>query len=481
MAHLSGHDLVLSDFVRHTSADPGLARDLLEVVIPLTDAERQLLPIHFAVDPQLNWLWGKDDENDERVKLLEKTEEEKVYLLNRYLDVVLVPVSFSDQTTENHRDKPDDKFEGSKSTNWSQDSLDKVPKGNGKGPKHKVGIASNMKALFKKNLPGKKSKKKKNSECSDDGSSSGQSSLSGNSVEKHRDKKFENVDDLQQTNFIVAAKLSTKRHHFQQEMVENYMKHAEERFLKDKDFKHKHALEQKRLQDMRGKPTKCITPKCDKYGTEDTNYLCSSCYARHKKASVYAHPARSNSYNPPKAPTPSGADVGLHVPHQQHLEKRHSTSESASNSRTVIDEYIDTLNVKTHVNQGSSVVTDISKGPIPITNPAHSLSTTNSSHKPDAATYEKRCSENDLNPAIMDQVHFGAKASYLTDSPKAGNLTQNPAYKGVTTSKISKKKTVPKQCKAPNCAFYGTDETDHYCSRCFQERNRTRAMMFSTK
>lgn len=30
-------------------------------MIPLTDSEHKLLPVHFAVDPGKDWQWGKDD------------------------------------------------------------------------------------------------------------------------------------------------------------------------------------------------------------------------------------------------------------------------------------------------------------------------------------------------------------------------------------------------------------------------------------
>lgn len=37
---------------------------LSAVVIPLTDSEHKLLPLHFAVDPGKDWEWGKDDTNN---------------------------------------------------------------------------------------------------------------------------------------------------------------------------------------------------------------------------------------------------------------------------------------------------------------------------------------------------------------------------------------------------------------------------------
>lgn len=34
------------------------------VVIPLTDSDHKMLPLHFAVDPGEDWEWGKDDSDN---------------------------------------------------------------------------------------------------------------------------------------------------------------------------------------------------------------------------------------------------------------------------------------------------------------------------------------------------------------------------------------------------------------------------------
>lgn len=40
---------------------------LSPAVIPLTDSEHKLLPLHFAVDPGKGWEWGKDDNDNVRL------------------------------------------------------------------------------------------------------------------------------------------------------------------------------------------------------------------------------------------------------------------------------------------------------------------------------------------------------------------------------------------------------------------------------
>ncbi|XP_070541804.1 OTU domain-containing protein 7B-like [Ptychodera flava] len=451
------------------------------VVIPLTDAERKLLPIHFAVDPGPQWNWQKDGENQDKLKRLKLSEDQKIDLLNRYLDVILVPVTFPDHVnslkkeTSEKMETGSNKSDENKSTNGSYDSLDKTNKGTtGKGAKQKAGAFATMKTkLFGGK---KKNPRKKNSDSSDDGSSSGQSSVSGTVTDKPKDRKLQSCDDLRNENFIVAAKLSNKRQHIQQEMVENYLKTAEERHHREQEARRQQGNGQRRLGNA--KPTKCISPKCDMYATADTNYLCSSCYAKHKRAAEYTTPGRSNSYNPPYEGTKGTSGTNLDV--QKPLEKRFSApsnvvSGEINSQRSPVDNYISTLPAGTKSN-GSNAVTDVQGGPIPHRNPAVH---TRKSNMPEMDEIEVLNDEDDLNPAVMDQVQFRSQpqASYARDT---GNLTGNPAYKGVTTSKITMR-SVPKPCKAPSCQFYGTEETDFYCSACFRERKRTRAMMFSYK
>lgn len=44
-----------------------LSLSSVSAVIPLTDSEHKLLPLHFAVDPGKDWEWGKDDNDNARL------------------------------------------------------------------------------------------------------------------------------------------------------------------------------------------------------------------------------------------------------------------------------------------------------------------------------------------------------------------------------------------------------------------------------
>ncbi|NXK88522.1 OTU7B protein, partial [Formicarius rufipectus] len=58
-----------------------------QAVIPLTDSEHKLLPVHFAVDPGKEWQWGKDDSDNVRLASVTLSLEAKLHLLHSYMSV----------------------------------------------------------------------------------------------------------------------------------------------------------------------------------------------------------------------------------------------------------------------------------------------------------------------------------------------------------------------------------------------------------
>ncbi|KAJ7426847.1 OTU deubiquitinase 7B [Willisornis vidua] len=58
-----------------------------QAVIPLTDSEHKLLPVHFAVDPGKEWQWGKDDSDNVRLASVTLSLEAKLHLLHSYMTV----------------------------------------------------------------------------------------------------------------------------------------------------------------------------------------------------------------------------------------------------------------------------------------------------------------------------------------------------------------------------------------------------------
>ncbi|XP_053134468.1 OTU domain-containing protein 7B [Hemicordylus capensis] len=58
-----------------------------QAVIPLTDSEHKLLPVHFAVDPGKGWEWGRDDSDNVRLASVTLSLEAKLHLLHSYMNV----------------------------------------------------------------------------------------------------------------------------------------------------------------------------------------------------------------------------------------------------------------------------------------------------------------------------------------------------------------------------------------------------------
>ncbi|XP_058854589.1 OTU domain-containing protein 7A isoform X1 [Acipenser ruthenus] len=63
-----------------------------QAVIPLTDSEHKLLPLHFAVDPGKDWEWGKDDSDNTKLANLILSLEAKLNLLHNYMNVTWIRI-----------------------------------------------------------------------------------------------------------------------------------------------------------------------------------------------------------------------------------------------------------------------------------------------------------------------------------------------------------------------------------------------------
>lgn len=60
-------------------------------MIPLVDVDRDLLPIQFEVDPGEGCVWNRDEVNDSSVQRIALTHEDRLALLNQFLDLVYIP------------------------------------------------------------------------------------------------------------------------------------------------------------------------------------------------------------------------------------------------------------------------------------------------------------------------------------------------------------------------------------------------------
>ncbi|XP_037308730.2 OTU domain-containing protein 7B isoform X1 [Pungitius pungitius] len=145
------------------------------VVIPLTDSEHKMLPLHFAVDPGKDWEWGKDDTDNVMLASVALSLEAKLQMLHSYMTVTWLPLpceqaplaqpeSPTASAGEDARTPPDsgesDKESVSSSSNGNGDAA-AGPSVNGGGPTAKNGSSSSSSSCSNGSAGAAKDKTKK--------------------------------------------------------------------------------------------------------------------------------------------------------------------------------------------------------------------------------------------------------------------------------------------------------------------------------
>ncbi|XP_029806002.1 OTU domain-containing protein 7B isoform X1 [Suricata suricatta] len=271
-----------------------------QAVIPLTDSEHKLLPLHFAVDPGKGWEWGKDDNDNVRLASVILSLEVKLHLLHGYMNVKWIPVSPDAQAplaqpespTASAGDEPrstpesgesDKESVGSSSTsNEGSKRKEKSKRGREKDKKRADSVANKLGSFgktlgskLKKNMgglmhgkspkpggsgtgPGVGSgtetleKKKKNSlkswkggkeEAAGAEKPAAESASNGNGGGKYSQDVMRSLSILRiamqgEGKFIFVGTLKMgHRHQYQEEMIRRYLSDAEDRFLAEQKQK----------------------------------------------------------------------------------------------------------------------------------------------------------------------------------------------------------------------------------------------------
>uniref|UniRef100_A0A8C8FEX7 ubiquitinyl hydrolase 1 n=1 Tax=Oncorhynchus tshawytscha TaxID=74940 RepID=A0A8C8FEX7_ONCTS len=140
-----------------------------QVVIPLTDSEHKMLPVHFAVDPGKDWEWGKDDTDNVMLASVTLSLEAKLQLLHSYMTVTWLPLpceqaplaqpeSPTASAGEDTRTPPDsgesDKESVSSSSNGNGDAMTSTKKEKDKDKKRADSVANKL-GSFGKSLGSK--------------------------------------------------------------------------------------------------------------------------------------------------------------------------------------------------------------------------------------------------------------------------------------------------------------------------------------
>ncbi|VDK81314.1 unnamed protein product, partial [Onchocerca ochengi] len=235
--------------MRHTASNS------VQSIIPITDKNRNLLPLHFSVDPGPDFTWWKDSEDAEIAARIELTEADKLSLICEYMDIAKIPIrrySFRHNLTGIGLASGG---EGRKSMTLSCGDVF-VTKD------HSTRLLSEIAQQIKKRLKiGRKKKKFINTEQV-------------------------TVLDLRCANLVIAARLYSHAHQYMEHMVDNYLCLAKERFEQSKNAPETISRQRARLShsfSISSLLVTCINKQCQKSASQSTNFLCSDCFEYQKQ------------------------------------------------------------------------------------------------------------------------------------------------------------------------------------------------------
>uniref|UniRef100_A0A3Q2DEN3 ubiquitinyl hydrolase 1 n=1 Tax=Cyprinodon variegatus TaxID=28743 RepID=A0A3Q2DEN3_CYPVA len=430
------------------------------VVIPLTDSEHKMLPLHFAVDPGKDWEWGKDDTDNVMLASVALSLEAKLQMLHTYLTVTWLPLpceaplaqpeSPTASAGEDARTPPDsgesDKESVSSSSNGNGDTTTKEKDKDKKRADtvaNKLGsFGKSLGSKLKKNVGGlmtgknaaatggkqEGGEKKKGSfrgrKGSKDSSPSAQASEDSGKGSPSEHYKYSadvkvSLGILRaamqgERKFVFASLLTTSnRQPYQEEMIQRYLADAEDRF-------HAEQEQQRRDSERKGTTNNVQPPKKEALGGAELSY-------RPYEAKDEPPESAAPSFNPtPLSPSLYSAVVPIPRP-----------------------SFID-------------------QPPLAGGSPAASYP-----GLPSYATLPRHC------PAAQAPPHPQYLPPHGPSSLSPSRLAPSyplefdpPDYPGADAGGLGGLQS--SRCRTPSCNYYGHPETGNYCSYCYREELRKR-------
>lgn len=296
-------------------------------LIPLVDCENRLCPVQFCIDPGASFDWRNYDGSEDVWSL---SETEHISLLREYLNVVyaLNPSSpddeiyedyWTDEETDAKRQFADsevvlsdeaegsERGEGSASRTGTGTSNKKATKQLQNVAKQFGSIGKNVSKKIRKNFGSITSNFKHGG-----GGAGGQQASSGQGAKKGSGGSgSQKSGSISKFSKVLCAELKSKRHPYQQEMINNYLECAHVRF-RDLHGVDGHLTKQAPVATtaeatsssgalpldfvqpqtvaLTNTPTSladsiahCINTGCQNFGTSTTHYMCEECFERQRR------------------------------------------------------------------------------------------------------------------------------------------------------------------------------------------------------
>uniref|UniRef100_A0A3Q3QK01 ubiquitinyl hydrolase 1 n=1 Tax=Monopterus albus TaxID=43700 RepID=A0A3Q3QK01_MONAL len=427
------------------------------VVIPLTDSEHKMLPLHFAVDPGKDWEWGKDDTDNVMLASVALSLEAKLQMMHSYMTVTWLPLpceqaplaqpeSPTASAGEDARTPPDsgesDKESVSSSSNGNGDTTTKE-KDKDKDKKRADTVANKL-GSFGKSLGSKLRKnvgglmtgknagaggakheggeKKKGSFRGRMGSKDSSPSAHSETYKYSADVKV-SLGILRaamqgERKFIFASLLTTSnRQPFQEEMIQHYLADAEERFRAEQE-------QQRRDAERKAATNGIQPPRKEVVGGTELSY---QPYEAKEELSENSPPSFPHLKSSPLSPSMYSGVVPIPRP-------------------SFIDHYMDTRRQLA----GGTPVATYPGLPSYATLPRYCPTT----QGPLPPQYNSSQGPSSLSPSRLIP-------SYPPEHYSLGSAG------GLTSLQSSR-------CRTPSCTYYGHPETGNYCSYCYREELKKR-------
>lgn len=455
LAYDMGH---FSALVVMESQTSGKSSPPLPPVIPLSDSDGCLLPIQFSVDPGEDFQWNQDENDQKIINRLVLSERDQINLLSEYLEVVYLSPS-----TSPGQEEPDitDLCEEDITNKFSEflninneleqsehpifDNKSKTAKQIHSVAKQFGSIGKSMSNKLKKNL----------------------GSITKINKSNNSNKKNINNTLSSTRSKLLCCQLKAKRHTIQDQMVKNYLEHAEFRFLNSEQIKEKQDIERRHFETLRLReqallegPLKCINAGCEQYGTALTSYMCPNCFQKQRQQELFEAQNHivSNNRN------------AFNGTPRYNTGKSRFYTESDNESHNTIRRMLPTAVINTDQTlylSKSTFYNDTGKPSMISARSANNLDRQSHTREKDW----KNCSSDNLVNLRTDKKErtkrstMPAKVHVASENYKTG-WDSLPIHDESNTLDIFEG---PQPCRTPLCMYYGSPMSNYLCSKCEME------------